>query len=211
MIDLSVLMRRISDLAALIAGKPDLYGAIVTGADPLEIRLDAAPSPLQGKPDTLVSGLQVDDRVLVAMQNHRALVLGRRTGYPAATETSRGVAEIATQAEANTGADDERYMTPKTVRERGYAPFAEAAGVVAQQSVAATASVAVTVTFPAGRFTQPPMVLPGKWGNARDTNVGVDNVTTSSCTVRLESNSTVSRTIGAYWHAIQMTSGSGAG
>lgn len=90
-------------------------------------------------------------------------------------------------------------------------PFAEAAGVVAQQSVASTASLAVSVTFPAGRFTQPPMVVPGKWGNARDTNVGVDNVTTSGCTIRLESNSTVTRTIGAYWHAIQMTSGSGAG
>ncbi len=101
MIDLSVLLRRISDLAALIAGKPDLHGAVVTGADPLEIRLDAAPSPLQGKPDTLVSGLQVDDRVLVAMQTHRALVLGRRTGYPSAS-----------RAEVVAGIEDKKFITP---------------------------------------------------------------------------------------------------
>lgn len=91
MVDLSVMLRRITDLAALIAGKPDLHGAVVTGTSPLEIQLDAAPAPLQGSPSTLVSGLQIGDRVLVAMQNHRARVIGRMTGYPLATADTPGV------------------------------------------------------------------------------------------------------------------------
>lgn len=36
--------------------------------------------------------------------------------YPPATETKKGVAEIATQAETDTGADDERIVTPKKLK-----------------------------------------------------------------------------------------------
>lgn len=38
--------------------------------------------------------------------------------YPPATETMRGVAEIATQAETDAGADDERIVTPKKLAQR---------------------------------------------------------------------------------------------
>lgn len=159
MIDLSVLLRRISDLAALIAGKPDLHGAVVTGTSPLEIQLDAAPDPLQGSPGTLVSGLQIGDRVLVAMQNHRARVIGRMTGYPAATETSRGIAEIATQAEVDAGTDAERYVTPATLRrickvsaktsgnQTATTTEVTISGVSADFTLAATTQVRVSLQF----------------------------------------------------------------
>lgn len=90
MIDLNPLLRKISDLAARIAGKPDLRWAVVTGVAPLEIQLDAEGSPLQGTPSSLVEGLIVGDRVQVAVQNNRVVVLGRGTGYPGATTTTRG-------------------------------------------------------------------------------------------------------------------------
>lgn len=83
-------------------------------------------------------------------------------------------------------------------------PARFAAGTIPAQSVTAGGVVSVTVTLPAGRFTVPPVVIPGKVGNARDTNVSVDNITSSSFTFRLESNSGAARTIGGTWHAIQM-------
>jgi hypothetical protein len=122
MVDLSTLMRRIADIYDRIAGKPDLRWAVVTDDTPLEIQYDAAPAPLLGSPDTLVGGLQIGDRVLCAVSNLRVTVIGRAKGQqielPAASETMAGVAEIATQAETNTGTDDERFLTPKKLRDQ---------------------------------------------------------------------------------------------
>lgn len=91
------------------------------------------------------------------------------------------------------------------------APFSTSAGLVTQRSVAAGGVTNVTVTFPVGRFTVAPRVSVTVLGDARDTTVTVDSVTTASCIVRLGSMSTVARTIGAHWTAIQMTSTSANG
>lgn len=86
------------------------------------------------------------------------------------------------------------------------APFRMAAGT---DSV--TASF-VTVAFPAGRFTQPPIVvaqlLSGAGGDIGAT-VMVTGITASTFTARHTSSAGGSRSI--LWHAIQMTPTSAAG
>lgn len=79
---LDPLRRRIADLAALIAGKPEFRWAIVTAAKPLRIQFDGDDLPLAGSPSTTVQGLAVGDRVRVELQNRRATVTGR-SGPPA--------------------------------------------------------------------------------------------------------------------------------
>ncbi|MEJ6490693.1 hypothetical protein PQI23_13285 [Leucobacter sp. USCH14] len=91
------------------------------------------------------------------------------------------------------------------------APYAISGGIVTQRSVAAGGVTRVTVTFPVGRFTVAPRVSVTVFGDARDTTVTVDSVTSDSCVVILGSMSIVARTIGAHWTAIQMTPNSANG
>lgn len=90
-------------------------------------------------------------------------------------------------------------------------PFASAANQVTKRNVNAGAVNNTTVTFPAGRFTVSPRVTATLYGDARDTNVLVDSVTETGFTLRLASNSTVTRNIGAHWIALQMTPTNGSG
>lgn len=74
------LLDRIQDIKASMSGQLVLRWGTVTQADPLRVRLDADADPLPFKPLTLVAGLDVGDRVQVALQNRRATVLGRGGG-----------------------------------------------------------------------------------------------------------------------------------
>ena len=51
--------------------------ATVTGAGPLVIRFDGEDDPVEATPDTLVSGLQVGDRVRVEITNRRLVIHGK--------------------------------------------------------------------------------------------------------------------------------------
>ena len=51
--------------------------ATVTAAGPLRVRLDGRTAPLDITPDTLAAGLAVGDRVLVLIQGHSLVVLGK--------------------------------------------------------------------------------------------------------------------------------------
>ena len=76
MIDLSTLMNRVADVSKRVDAKPDFRWAVVTSVSPLRIRFDASETDLAGTPDSLVSGLSVDDRVRVEVQNNRATIVG---------------------------------------------------------------------------------------------------------------------------------------
>lgn len=89
--------------------------------------------------------------------------------------------------------------------------FATATGTVSKRAVSAGSVNNVTITFPAGRFTQPPVLVATGWGDARDMTVQIDNVTTGGANIRLGSMATVSRTLGAHWQATQATSGAAEG
>lgn len=88
---------------------------------------------------------------------------------------------------------------------------AESAGIVTARAVPSQGSVTVAVTFPSGKFSVAPIVTLGILGAARDVTVSHDSVTTTGFNVYLGSLSTVSRTFGATWQAVQMTPTTAAG
>ena len=75
-----------------------------------------------------------------------------------------------------------------------------------------TGVTSVTVTLPAGRFTQAPMITTSATptGNVAMFSL-VFNVTTTSFTQYLYGGSYTAGTISAYWIAVQMTSGAAGG
>lgn len=78
-----------------------------------------------------------------------------------------------------------------------------AMGTVSKRNVAAGGVTNVAVTFPPGLFTGIPNVQATAWGDARDVNVQVDNITATGFTLRLGSTSTRQRQLGAQWRASQ--------
>lgn len=89
--------------------------------------------------------------------------------------------------------------------------YAMAGGFAAPVAVAAAGTVNTTITLPAGRFTVPPLVIPGLADGIRDVNVSAHSVTLTSFVLSRGSNSTASRTFGARWVAVQMTPTSESG
>ena len=93
--------------------------------------------------------------------------------------------------------------------------YAEAAGIATYASAIAPgagSSPNLSITFPAGRFTQPPIVTFSI--TATQLNAAFNGpITTSGFGVRLYNWSTVSSTAGTqvHWHAVQMSSTSAAG
>lgn len=80
MITLDTLMRHIEGIATRVAGKPGLRWAVVASVAPLTIKFYADEVPLLGTPSTLVAGLAVGDRVMVAIQDNRVTIIGRDGG-----------------------------------------------------------------------------------------------------------------------------------
>lgn len=76
------IFRVIQGVKDALRGVPHFRWGIVTATDPLTVRLDADEDPLDGVPSTLVSGLQVGDRVHVLVQNRRAVIIGKAKGQP---------------------------------------------------------------------------------------------------------------------------------
>lgn len=85
MVDLSLLLQRFAGLRARIDEAPTFRWAIVTQVSPLRIQFDAAASAEAGTPDTLVTSLDVGDRVMCMVQHRRVTVVGvgrgRDTGW----------------------------------------------------------------------------------------------------------------------------------
>lgn len=129
----------------------------------------------------------------------------------AATETARGTVERATQAEVNAGTDTSRYVSPSGLRNRNYAPYAMAAG---RNTIPASET---TITFPAGRFSQPPIVTATKEGLNNGGSAwpiisdGPNAPTTTSFKVRFFNVSGVATSGLLRWQAVQMTSTSANG
>jgi len=82
MLDLSVLLRRITGLQARLNDVATFRWAVVTQTSPLRIQFDAAASEEAGTPDTLVAALNVGDRVMCMVQHRRVTVIGVGGGTP---------------------------------------------------------------------------------------------------------------------------------
>ncbi|UBH06484.1 hypothetical protein K8P10_001995 [Leucobacter sp. Psy1] len=75
-IDLAEIWRRMRALAAVARGKPDLKWATVRAVNPTSVQIDGDEAPLLAAPSTLVTGVSVGSRVLVALHQRRATIIG---------------------------------------------------------------------------------------------------------------------------------------
>ena len=122
------------------------------------------------------------------------------------TETVRGIIELATQAEVNSGTDTTRAVTPHKLRRVTHLPFAMASGLVSHATVPAQGGVSATVTLPAGRFSVAPIVQLTSQ-EAQTVTLATTAKSATSVTIRV-SNWLPSVASGAgviAWTAIQMT------
>lgn len=119
-----------------------------------------------------------------------------------------GFDRVANQSEVNAGATWSVAVTPATLRNRDHAPWAMAAG-----RATSSASGAVTVTFPAGRFSQPPRVsvTPGNHANVLVPRIAA-NPTATSFQVQMFTMPGAGLATAAFdWIAVQMAAGNGSG
>lgn len=91
--------------------------------------------------------------------------------------------------------------------------FAEAAGMVTFGGSGGANYLDIAVAFPAGRFTQPPLVIVGTQANTSGTtlSVGIISVSTASFVARMSLPGGWGKTYTVPWHAVQMTPASAAG
>lgn len=90
--------------------------------------------------------------------------------------------------------------------------WAQAAGAVTSGSIAGGATAAMTVTFPPGRFTQPPIVTATvRSGAAGQRGVSVSDSTTSGMTVYLFNGATGPIINSVGWIAVQMSASNASG
>lgn len=133
-------------------------------------------------------------------QNGNLVVDTART----ATTSRTGIAELATQAEVNTGTDTTRIVTPSTMKGATWLPTATAAGAVTQSSVPDSSYVDTTVTFPSGRFSAAPTVVVGQWDSGGlNVFVSAYGVTATGFTLRRRIVG-ASQNVGASWVAVQI-------
>lgn len=95
----------------------------------------------------------------------------------------------------------------------GASPHAQSAGKVALTTLAANASQTLSVTFPAGRFSQPPIVSLQSYSTRYTLQVTDGSVTTSGFTMIASnfSGAGASSASAFTWHAVQMSQSGGAG
>jgi hypothetical protein len=91
-------------------------------------------------------------------------------------------------------------------------PFAYSAGNLANTSLAQNGSANTTVTFPAGRFTQAPIIVANAAGEVAAQVVGYAAIPTTTSFILVRFNFYAgTQNVSATWIAIQMTSASGSG
>lgn len=71
---------RLAAVEARVRRSVRLSWATVTSVSPVKVQMDGSGDPLDGAPDSVVAGLLVGDRVLVARQGSQVIILGRGGG-----------------------------------------------------------------------------------------------------------------------------------
>lgn len=129
----------------------------------------------------------------------RAIELGRNTMTSAATNTSgdgNTIAQTAPVAELVSSS-----------QKREAAGGQSTGGTIVSNGVRD-----VNITFPSGRFTQPPIVMATPLGDEGRLTVSVLSRTTSGASLRVANRSSNTAPVAAvHWYAVQMTSSSASG
>lgn len=141
--------------------------------------------------------------------------LTRRANYGLGTTTQMNAALSQFSNGAvwyNTTTSSEwRRVSGAWVNQASSHPFRMAAGVI-NISTSSSVTASGTVTFPAGRFTQTPIVTTGSNGNSQYF-VSMTSPTSTDVllTIRHSGGASASSTVAVNWTAVQMTSSSAAG
>lgn len=121
-------------------------------------------------------------------------------------------ADFATQAEVNAGTATDKLVTPATIRSSTNLPWAMAAGSVLITGFTNGANKSATVTFPIGRFSEPPMVtLTQGTGAPQNAMAAMSSPASTSGFTAYGWRSDSVTTMPVNWIAVQMTPTSGAG
>lgn len=124
-----------------------------------------------------------------------------------ATDTTAGIVQLATQAEVDAGTVTDRAVTPKTLRNAIYSPHADAAGSVNTGATGTTA-----VSFPAGKFSVPPIVpQPSVTGHPNVCVAFVTGITAAGFSVQVFTLAGAQVAATVNWTAVQMRATSAAG
>lgn len=123
-----------------------------------------------------------------------------------------GFDRVASQAEVNAGTLAYVPVASDTLRNRNYAPWAEAAGI--SGNIASTGNP-TQINFPSGRFTVAPIVVCVPHAPAGDAvsvcHVPSSEITTTGFTVSMWTLAAARIAGTVRWHAVQMASGSASG
>lgn len=200
MTDLSLLLRRISDLQAKVDSTPRLEWGTVAQSSPLRIVPDGSVDMLLFTPDTLVKVLVPGERVRYERQNLRVTILGvagRPRGIPQGTTSQMSMLTSAPDGARFYNTTD----TSEYVRAGGiWSPVMQAAETLIKSGAAANTEYSVTVTFdkPFGRV--PAVVATtGSADLVGSQVVAVANATATG--FKLTGKSTVARNLWATWIA----------
>lgn len=104
--------------------------------------------------------------------------------------------------EVLTADDVNRHLNPSTAE---HIPYAMAAGVVEVTGPGNAPNAAAPVTFPAGRFTQPPVVTATTRSSSMIPYISSPDASGFGAGVRHYQGSNFSSTIEVHWVAVQMT------
>lgn len=150
------------------------------------------------------AGLAPSDESLTQLKD--AIIL-LSTGTPA-TETAKGIAEIATQAETDDGEDDERFVTPKKLRwgflmllaTNGYLVFPSwMGGFIIQWGYQSRTGATVPVTFPIAYPNAAFNVVISSNNSSGIAETGAGNLTSAGFTINFDASSAID---GGFWQSI---------
>ena len=206
-VDLRYFAGRIEKLSRRLDQVPRMSWATVVTTAPLTIHVDGDPAPILGEvknagPKILLPGT----RVQVMRQDLRYTVISASVDGDLRGTSAQRVAL------GMSGAVSEGLTFYDTDENREYVwsggqwrLVAYAAGVLPAVTVPPDGTVTTNVTFPTGRFTVPPVVIPGVVsGAATYISVAVSDVTTTGFTLRRGVEPTRGAfDVAASWYAIQ--------
>jgi hypothetical protein len=144
------------------------------------------------------------------LMDQSVMVFGGTAARSSAVPTpSEGMISYQTDTDAIEAYDGTNWVT----RVSTSVPFATSAGTGTLVWAGVT-TTSVTVTFPASRFTQTPIITitnASGLGSLTSTTYRALSVTTSSFTISGTATAVTTATGSAYWQAVQMTSTSASG